>query len=140
MKKRTTIIKKFLYCICVCFLLYFLGAVYIGLRMESLIVLANAVPLEGNPSPEIISDENFSRLGYKNMHSIRWSDSPDAKEFSLRTPVFTLYGPKGARSVYIYSYFAFMDEWGTGSLGIPVWVTSEFKDGNWVITDVYEHP
>lgn len=62
------------------------------------------------------------------MHSIRWSDSPDAKEFSLRTPVFTLYGPKGAKSVYIYSYYAFEDQWSTGSWGGPVWITSEFKD------------
>lgn len=74
------------------------------------------------------------------MNSIRWYDSPNAREFSLLTPVFTLYGARGAKSVYIYSYFAFEDEWKTGSLGIPVWITSEFRDGTWVITDVYEHP
>lgn len=112
----------------------------ISLRIESLIVAANTFPLENNPSPEIISDENFSRLGYKTMNSIRWYDDPNAREFFLRTPVFTLHGPKDVKSVYIFFYFAFMGEWRTGSLGIPVWVTSEFKDGTWVITDVYEHP
>lgn len=91
-----------------------------------------------NPSPEIISDENFRRLGYKNMHSIRWNDSPEGVGVSLRSPVFTLYGPKGAKSVYVYSYKAHDGEWATGSLRIPVWITSEFKDGQWVITDVFE--
>lgn len=130
--------KKILYCIFFCVLLYLAGSVYIGLRIESLIVAANEVPPVDNPSPEMISDENFRRLGYKNMHSIRWFESPDVREFSLRTPVFTLYGPNGAKSVYIYSYEAYKGEWETGSWRIPVWVTSEFKEGSLVITDVFE--
>ncbi|WMI80681.1 hypothetical protein [Anaerotignum sp. MB30-C6] len=140
MKKRISMKKKILHCIFFCVLLYFAGSVYISLKIESLIVAANEVPLRINPSPEIISDENFRRLGYKNMHSIRGGDSPNAREFSLRTPVFTLYWPKNAKSIYIYSYEARDGEWSTGSWRIPVWVTSEFKDGAWVITDVYEHP
>ncbi|MDD4844479.1 MAG: hypothetical protein PHU31_09130 [Anaerotignum sp.] len=138
MKKITKIIKRILYYICFCVLIYLAGSAYIGLKIESLIVAANAVPPTDNPSPEIISDENFRRLGYKNMHSIRWSDSPNAREFSWRTPVFTLYGPKGAKSVYMYSYEAHDGEWSTGSWRIPVWVTSEFKDGSLVITNVFE--
>lgn len=138
MERKTTIKKKILYCIFFCVLLYFAGSVYISLRIESLIVAANAVSPVENPSPETISDENFRRLGYKNTHSIRWNDSPDAREFSLRTPVFTLYGPNGAKSVYVYSYEAQDGEWATGSWRIPVWITSKFKDGTWVITDVFE--
>lgn len=75
-ERKTTIKKKILYCIFFCVLLYFAGSVYISLRIESLIVAANAVSPVENPSPETISDENFRRLGYKNTHSIRWNDSP----------------------------------------------------------------
>lgn len=64
MKKNTTIKKKILYCICFCMLLYLAGSVYIGLKIENLIVTANEVPPVDNPSPEMISDENFRRLGF----------------------------------------------------------------------------
>lgn len=81
------------------------GFCYIGLRIESLIVAANQAPPVENPSPEMISDENFSRLGYKNMHSIRWFDSPNAREFFLTySCIYAIWAKRCKIGIYIFLF------------------------------------
>lgn len=84
-----------------------------------MIIAANEAPPEGNPSPDVISEEQYGRLDYKNGYCPRGVGS-GVREFSSRTPVFTLYNFNGAKSVYMYSYIAFFEGESMGSWGVPV--------------------
>lgn len=135
-EKKISITKRITYCIGFCVLLYFLGSVVIGLRIEGLIIAANAYSTRENPSPEILSDESFHGLGYKSDY-LKWYDSLDVWEFSIRTPVATLYGSRSAKSVFLYWAESGRVDGGSGGIA-TIWITSEWKDGKWVITDVFE--
>ncbi|WP_304508627.1 hypothetical protein [Anaerotignum sp.] len=138
MNKTITIKKKILFCLYLFIIFYCLFSVFISLRIDNLIRIGNEMPDKINPKPEMISDEDFQELCYKYKYAINKYTYPEAWEISFRTPVLTFHWFTGAKSVYWYFYDVSFDGNSNGSWGADVQVTSEFKNGSWIISDVYE--
>lgn len=133
--------KPFFICLVILLLIYLTPAILISMQMNKLIEASNADLVGENPYTDLISNENFDRLCYRDRGP--WAEKNEGsyylKELMFRTPVVSVHWFSGAKSYYIYTY-EISNEYKTirGSWNIPVTITSKLQKGKWVVTNVFE--
>ena len=116
---------------------YLVPSIYVGCKLNKIIQESYNSFGENNPSPEPISDTLYSYLCGRNDREN--AAHADHENFHHTFPL-TFFWPGGSKSFYWYTYEAVAANGSSSSGGwnIGVMVTHQFKDGKWVITDVYE--
>lgn len=109
----------------------------------------------GNPYQEIVSDEIYARLcprdksyrytGYdemgKALEPFQKPDMSGIEEKYRRTFPITYFWDGKAKTTLWYTYEVSQNgKRDSGSWNIPVYLTLERVNGNWVVTDHYEPP
>ena len=115
--------------------LYLIPSIYVGCRINKIILQSYESFGKNNPYPETLSD-----ISYRDLHCRRSpDDSVRAKHETLHhTFPLTLFWPGGNKSVYWYTYTMVNPNGVPNSIGGGVIVTHQWKDGEWVITDVLD--
>lgn len=114
--------------------LYLIPSLYIGCRINKIILHSYDSYGENNPYPETISDTFYS---YLNCHLPEETARAKSESFHHTFPL-TLFWPGGSKSVYWYTYTKVNPNGVPNSYGGGVIVTHQWKDGEWVITDVLD--
>jgi len=122
--------------------LYITESVYISSKVYSVVKASYDSYGKGGDYGDIVSDEIFARMGYRDGHIISSKDVPEAKETNKLSFPFTYHWFAGGKSTYKYSYFIYNED---GSIAgrsseIPVTVSVCLWNGRWIINDYYEAP
>lgn len=115
------------------FVLYLIPSLYVGCRINQIILQSYHSFGLDNPYPETLSDTSYWEL--HGRHDIQ--NSARAKSESLHhTFPLTFFWPGGSKSIYWYTYTRVNPNGVPNSGDGGVIVTHQWKDGKWVITDV----
>jgi hypothetical protein len=130
--KRKKTLRIVLIVLASLFALYLIPSLYIGCRINQMVLQSYHSYGENNPYPETISDTHYS---YLNCHLPE--ETARAKSESLHhTFPLTFFWPGGSKSVYWYTYKKVNPNGVSNTSKGGVIVTHQWKEGKWVITDV----
>lgn len=141
MKRKKKIIMIFL----CCFLLgaYLIASsIYVSNKVHTIVQSSYDNYGRDNPFQEIVSDDIYKKISYRNRHSDMTEHDPFATERnSLSFPITYFWGGK-AKTTYKYSYSVYNGngECVGGSWNVPVYFILRLENGKWVVTDFHEPP
>lgn len=141
-KRKKDILKTILICIGLIVILYMAESLYISSKVYSVVKASYDSYGEGGDYGDIVSDEIFARMCYRNGHIISSKDVPEAKETNKLSFPFTYHWFFGGKSTYKYTYCIYNEDGSIagGSSEVPVTVSICLHNGRWVINDYYEAP
>ena len=117
--------------------LYLIPSIYVGCRLNKIIQESYNSFGENNPYPETISDTLYRKLCCGRNRNV--ADHADHENFRHTFPL-TIFWPGGNKAFFWYDHEAIAINGGisSGRWDCGVMVTHQWKNGKWVITDVYE--
>lgn len=112
--------------------LYLIPSLYLGCKLNKIILQSYQSFGQDNPDPKTLSDTAYQRL---NCHTPEEAARAKQETFHHTFPL-TLFWPGGSKSVYWYTYEKEAPNGALNRSDGGVIVTHQWKDGKWVISDV----
>lgn len=145
MKKRTK--KILLICILVVVLLsltilYIGESIYVNNTVHAIVLESYNTYGENNIYSDIVTDEIFARMCYRNGYPVSSKGRTDVKEINSLSFPSTIHWIFGGTATYWYCYEIYDEngELSGGSWEIPVTITFEIQQGKLKIVDYFEAP
>ncbi|MPN23804.1 hypothetical protein SDC9_171197 [bioreactor metagenome] len=134
--------KMILLCLAVLFLLYICESVYIGAKVFAMVKGSYATYGGDNTYADMVSDEIYRKMCYRNGYLISSQGNPSVKEINRLLFPLACHWITGGKATYWYTYEIYDDsnELVGGSWNIPVTITVEFSGSRLIVTDYYEAP